>query len=148
VATQFNPSGGSGTPTVVRTAQPVDATEQPSPNQLVGTQISNLWALWTRLGVPAADRYETLASIVFPDGRPREICLYSTAPTPVKEGVRAPTGTSHVARLLVTAASDAGRTDDLQRRIAARQEYFRAKQGAQTLNSLLDNPNQGPKTFR
>ena len=106
-------------------------TEPPGVAQVEG-RLAELVQLWNRQAVSPADQYETLAAVVFPEGRPAEIFLYprSTAADPGS-------GPS-VGKLLASTAVKAGRVDDLLQRIAAREKLPLAKPMAQTLQSLLE----------
>lgn len=95
--------------------------------------LSSLAGEWKR-GSPAEEVYQTLAAIVLPEHRPREIFLYDVPPAapspPVSRGgsvtstaLARPVAAVEwpvVAKLLVEAAVEAGRTDDLKHRIVAR----------------------------
>jgi hypothetical protein len=82
---------------------------QPANSQQVDWKLSKLVQTWNGAGVPVVDQYETLAAVVFPEGRPTEICIY-----PRSMAAQARPGSESVARLLVNAAVQASRIDDLK----------------------------------
>ncbi len=86
-------------------------------NVSVAQHLSELVPQWRRGGVPAADIYAVLADIVLPESRPAEVFLY----TPATEADPSQPGNS-VGQLLAETAVQAGRLDDLRRRVAARKD--------------------------
>ena len=99
----------------------------------VDQALASLVPKWKKLKAPPADVYETLTAAVLPEGRPAEVFLYNEGQTfnnvyKMVSGVWTPTddpvlgeGEDHnLAELLIRVAVDAGKTDDLRKRVEAR----------------------------
>jgi tetratricopeptide (TPR) repeat protein len=102
----------------------------------VDTALINMVAKWKKLGVPAAEMYDVLATAVFPDSRPAEMFLTAdvrrggqvytlngnswtpiTNPPPEVYGGTSDRG---LAGTLAQLAIDAGRLDDLKKKLESR----------------------------
>ena len=85
--------------------------------QQVEERVHSIDESWSKHKMPAKLAYETLVAAVLPEGRPGEIFLY---PRPLARGeVEKPRS---VGVILVRRAVEAGKVDDLRRRIEARRE--------------------------
>ncbi|HVX15287.1 MAG TPA: DUF1583 domain-containing protein [Pirellulales bacterium] len=138
---QVEPMLGLGKPqSRLPTVRHRTATRRPpSVDSQVSQRLSALVQKW-RQGAPVEAVYQTLAAIVLPPQRPREIFLYhdpsGSAPAtelpsgfvanlPAQVAASAQVNGSEVSwptvgQMLVDAATQAGRIDDLQQRMAAR----------------------------
>jgi hypothetical protein len=104
-----------------------------SPNVVqVENKLSDLVRLWEKGALPLADQYETLAAVVFPEGRPSEIFLYP------RSDAKDPASVPSIGKLLVTTAVKVGRVDDLLQHIASREKQPLAQPAALVLRSLLE----------
>jgi tetratricopeptide (TPR) repeat protein len=100
--------------------------------RVVEASLGQLDGSWRQRRAPAAAVYEALAEVVFPEARPGEIFLYARPMT--QSDVRRPHGAGH---LLVSWAVEAGRADDLRRRLEALQDQERAALPARVLLAQL-----------
>jgi tetratricopeptide (TPR) repeat protein len=99
----------------------------------VDEALANLQPKWRAAGATAADIYETLASAVLPAARPAEVFLYADGPSvnalyAVRNGIWTPVSDVDaevveergLMRLLIDAAIEAHKVDDLRSRAEAR----------------------------
>jgi len=113
---------------VVRRARRQDGEPSDPSAQEVEERIHGLDAAWTRHGMPAGLAYETLLGAVLPEARPGEVFLY---PRPLSLGeVEHPRS---VGAILVRRAVQAGRLDDLRKRVEERRDRPMAAVPAQVL---------------
>lgn len=114
---------------------------------LVEQKLYELDGYWVRDRVPARDVYETLRSVVLPDGRPAEIFLYarplsfSDGTQPWRYELSSPRS---VGGLLARWAQRAGKADDLRERIQARKTQPMAELPAEILLALLAQSGDDP----
>jgi hypothetical protein len=90
--------------------------------------------LWRDAHVEPTLEYEALVEAVLPEGRPTEVFLY---PRPLDEHEEVPRRLHSVGALLARRAVEAGREDDLLRRLAARQGQPLAALPARVLQTQL-----------
>ncbi len=105
---------------------------EPSVPEQVEARLRALDALWRRHGAPAADVYDALAGVVLPEGRAGEVVLYA-APLAAANAHEP----RSVGRLLARWAAQAGRADELRRRVAERLDRPTAELPARVLLAQL-----------
>src|SRR6185369_7654105 len=101
-----------------RMGVPSTSSDASSSERIVEASLYDLVNLWRAKHVPSADQYAALLAIVLPEARPTEVFLYAR---PLGDGIFSEPRS--VGNLLVAAAQQCGRLDDLRARLLARKEH-------------------------